>query len=270
MIATIVSSGVLRSDPGQYTYPVFLADASTPRITLTCTNLCSTVTLDGTRLPSTSSMTIPLPKGARASPGDDAQLIIIDQVSGDEFDLYHFDPATGSVKNASRYVVGVYRNGTPWSYISRGAGVPYLAGLVRPWEIAAGHIDHVLAFGYPVTRADRCVFPASKTDGDATSADAIPEGARIRLDPTLNVNSIPGLDRTGRIIARALQTYGAVLVDSSGSNKLYVESSFTASWSGILTASTPSAIPLNRLQVVALPPGYWAASYSPNWGECVR
>jgi hypothetical protein len=269
MIAGVIAEGALRSDPGQYTYPVYFADGSTPRVTLSCTHLCSTVTSDG-RLPSTSTMTIPLPPGVRPSAGDDGQAIIVDRVSGDEYDLYRYDPSTRTAQNASRYVGGVYRDGTPSSYVNRGAGVPYLAGLIRPWEISAGRIDHALAFGYAMTRATRCVFPASKTDGDATSSDAIPEGARIRLDPSLNVDAIAGLDRAGRIIARALQRYGAVLVDTSGSNKLYAESSLTASWAGLLGAGSPSAIPLSRLQVMALPPGVFSSDYTPTWGGCLR
>ncbi|MCA1571731.1 MAG: cell wall-binding repeat-containing protein [Chloroflexi bacterium] len=134
MIATIAASstGRLRSDPDQYTYPVVFADAATPRVTLTCTSLCSTVTADGKRQPSTKSMTIPLPSSARPSAGSDAQLIVIDRVSGDEYNLFEFSSAARSATNASRYVNGVYRDGMPSSYISRGAGIPYLAGLIRP------------------------------------------------------------------------------------------------------------------------------------------
>jgi len=272
MIATIAASstGRLRSDPDQYTYPVVFADAATPRVTLTCTSLCSTVTADGKRQPSTKSMTIPLPSSARPSAGSDAQLIVIDRVSGDEYNLFEFSSAARSATNASRYVNGVHRDGMPSSYISRGAGIPYLAGLIRPWEIAAGRIDHAIPFAYALTRADRCVFPATKTDGKQTRLDAIPEGARLRLDPRLDVNAITGLDRTGRIIARALQQYGAIAVDSSGSNKLYAESSVTAAWDGILDASTVGAIPVSRLQIMTLPAGYWSSTYAAIWGSCAR
>ncbi len=62
-----------------------------------------------------------------------------------------------------------YHYNTAWSgvpprgFSSRGAGVPYLAGLVRKCEIEQGHIDHALAFVYPRTTA-RFVFPATKSD----------------------------------------------------------------------------------------------------------
>jgi hypothetical protein len=66
----------------------------------------------------------------------------------------------------------------------RAAPGSYLAGLIRPWEVAAGRIDHAIAFAYPGTAKNRCVWPASKTDGDDQAEFAIPEGARLRLDPS--------------------------------------------------------------------------------------
>jgi hypothetical protein len=169
----------------------------------------------------------------------------------------------------TRYVRGVLRDAVETSYTSRGAGVPYLAGLIRPWEIAQGRIDHALAFAYALTRSTRCVWPASKTDGTTNRDDAIPQGARLQLDPALDVNTIPGLSPVGRVIARALQEYGAYVIDTSGSNKIYAEDRLTAAWAD-LTATTVSAIPVERLRVLALPARYRASSYQPNHGDCVQ
>jgi hypothetical protein len=148
--------------------------------------------------------------------------------------------------------------------------VPYLAGLIRPWEVEAGRIEHALAFGYTLSRLDRCVWPASKTDGDDDRPDAIPQGARLRLDPAVDVNAIAGLDAAGRVIARALQEYGMILIDNSGSNKIYVEDNLTADWGTRIVATTVGAIPVGSLQVLKLPDGYGAQAYAPNHGNCVR
>jgi hypothetical protein len=157
-------------------------------------------------------------------------IVVIDRITGDEYDIWQFAyPDTCRIM--TKYVQGVYRSGAEAAYASRGAGVPYLSGLVRPWEIAQGHIDHALALGYPMVDRVRCVWPASKSDGTIDLA-GIPEGARIQLDPTLDVDTLEGLSATGRVIARALQVYGAYLVDTSGSNKLYPESAITAAWDG--------------------------------------
>jgi hypothetical protein len=95
------------------------------------------------------------------------------------------------------------------------SGFAALGGLVRPEEIAQGHIDHALHLMTPYTRANYIACPATHTDGQKNDTAAIPEGARIQLDPAFNVDaqSWPAWEK---IIAKALQTYGAYVVDSSG------------------------------------------------------
>jgi hypothetical protein len=55
--------------------------------------------------------------------------------------------------------------------------------------------------------------PAGKTDGTATGGDCIPEGALVRLDPAVDLDSLQ-LAPAVHAVARALQTYGAYVVDS--------------------------------------------------------
>jgi hypothetical protein len=308
MVSLIAANGRLRSDPAQYTFPVYFADPTTPRVTMSCTDGAYTINLDGTRTSSGTKQVadVPIPAGATPSPGRDAQMVVIDRITGDEYDIWIAYPDTCRIM--TKYVQGVYRGAAEATYPSRGAGVPYLSGLIRPWEIAQGHIDHALALGHPTLDHARCVWPASKSEGTIDWA-GIPAGALIQLDPTLDVDTIPGLSVTGRIIARALQVYGAYLVDTSGSNKLYTESSITAAWGGaanpspgrdrvaspepprnqtgglnwaypdpptvrlsgvMLTATTVSAIPVSRLRVLQLPTAYRSLPYSPTFGQCVQ
>jgi hypothetical protein len=273
MIATVLGSsdGTLRSDPSQYAYPVYFADSSTPRLTMVCTGYVSVNQKDGSRVGISSKQlaSVPIPANAKPSAGSDAQIIVIDSETGDEYDIWRFS-APDRCENMTKYEGGVYRSAVESSYTSRGAGAPYLAGLIRPWEITQGHIDHALAFGYDLVRSERCVWPANKSDGQADRLDAIPEGARLQLDPSLDVNQIPGLDAVGRTIARALQKYGAYVIDDSGANKLYAEDNLTANWGTQLVVATVSAIPVERLRVLRLPDSYWASSYNPNHGDCVR
>lgn len=88
------------------------------------------------------------------------------------------------------------------------------AGVVRPEEIAAGVINHALVF---TTSGTRNIFvpPATHGDGPSSSVDRLPIGARIQLDPSVNVAAlaIPAWQRT---IAVALQVYGAYCGDTSG------------------------------------------------------
>ena len=110
--------------------------------------------------------------------------------------------------------------GTPGEAV--GSNISRLAGVVRTAEIARGRIDHALVFS--TNNACRGVYryPATKTDGPSDRSDCIPEGARVQLDPSLDVASMPGLTKAERVVAKALQTYGAYAMDIGGANMAFI------------------------------------------------
>ena len=89
---------------------------------------------------------------------------------------------------------------------------------MRVDEIRDGVIKHALVMQTNNVCADVFRPPALKTDGDSTRRDCIPEGARLQLDPTLDLDTLKGLRPAERTVARALQVYGAYLVDRSGTS----------------------------------------------------
>jgi hypothetical protein len=95
-------------------------------------------------------------------------------------------------------------------------------GVVRPEEIAQGHIDHALVIATPYTRAGFIACPATHTDGKYSDSAALPEGARVQLDPNFNVDAQPWA-AWQKVIARALQDYGAYVADTSGSLEVRAE-----------------------------------------------
>lgn len=117
----------------------------------------------------------------------------------------------------------------------RAAGVPIIAGLVMFDEVGAGAIEHKLVFGSSAVALQQFVYPpACWTDGPIPGG--LPEGATIQLDPALDLEQFP-LSAAGKIIARALQQYGAVCVDGAGGNVIYVEGLYGSpdrSWEGTL------------------------------------
>jgi hypothetical protein len=281
MIATIGmdSDGRITSDPDQYSYPIYYADASTPRYDIPCTRYkCTVVTPSGAST-FEELKGVPIPSNAKPSVGTDGQMIIIDKNTHTEYDLWQVVRTSNgwSVSNASVY--NITWDGAPPRYGSRGAGVPYLAGLVRPFEITQGRIEHALAFAYSYAAEDRCVFPASKTDGKSDLQYAIPQGARIQLDPSLTDADFDrlGLSRTGKIIARALQEYGMILIDNSGRPKIYAEDLknnplSSTKWTdrGLdLNSTTISNIPYTSFRVIKLPEYYWSeGTQGPLHGKC--
>jgi hypothetical protein len=89
-------------------------------------------------------------------------------------------------------------------------------------EQKAGVINHAVHFALPETRAGVWAFPAQRCDGQINTVDAIPEGATFRLPANLDLNAI-SMDPYARMIARAVQKYGMVLRDRSGSVCFYAE-----------------------------------------------
>jgi hypothetical protein len=257
----------LTSDPSQYTFPVYEATRRTPLRTVRFDGWYSRVVANGTRLKNVRGggaqvARVPIPARAMAAAGSDRQIIVVNRDTGEEWDMSHVRRAsdgTYDVWNVGRYV-------TRWSavpprdderqpYFLRGAKIPYLAGLVRPCEIARGRISHALAFAYPKTTA-QWVYPATHSDGTTAAGAGLPMGTRLQLDPSVGIETITdewGCTGPCLTIARALQRYGMYLIDTSGRSKLMMEYDRTANWKGAVTESTPSAIPIERFRIVASP-----------------
>ena len=267
--------------PSTYNYPVYFADANTPRWNIPCTIYkCTIASSDNEVIRTEMLQNVPIPNGAQPAPDTDGRMIIIDKDTHTEYDLWRATRVPTGWEAGNGSIYNTLWDATPVMHSSRGSGIPSYAGLVRPWEILQGRIDHALAFGYTEPAAEKCVFPASKTDGDSSLPYAIPEGARLQLDPTLTEADFDrmGLNRTGKIIARVLQEYGMVSVDHSGSFKIYIEdlenNPFSEhQWTDPelnLTTDTLSKIPYTAFKVLELPPGYWQEDPNTVYhGKCI-
>jgi hypothetical protein len=269
------TGGKIYSDTTQYTYPVYWADNNTPRYTVPCAKYKCSVVTNGV-VTKVETMVVPIPDGAKQSAGNDAQMIVVDTVTGMEYGLYHAQKlADGSWTADNGYMYPWTGDAATPGFGSRGAGVPYYAGMIRPWEIRAGEIKHALAFVYQFTAATKCVFPAVQTDGTTTSQYAIPEGARIQLNPALTDADFDrwGLSATGKIVARAMQKYGMFLIDTGGSPKIIAENLTDNTMYGInwmdadlnYDKNVIANVPYSEFRVLDLPDGTTA-----NFGKCVK
>jgi hypothetical protein len=125
--------------------------------------------------------------------------------------------------------------------------MPLLGGLVRVSELQAGHIDHALAIALPETRRGWYSWPAQSTDGVIDRPDAIPEGARFRLDPRLNIAAL-NLPPMTRMLAAAAQRFGLVVNDKAGCVAFYGEDPNPLGWNpyrapgGFFGGQMPSAV----------------------------
>ena len=193
---------------------------------------------------------IPIPAHAIPDPGGDHHMAIIDWDRMQAWDMCsarmredgEWESGTGmtyrldgsGVFERSQFDV---RDGESIHFYGpgRAAGVPIIAGLVMYEEVCAGAINHKLSFASSAVALQQFVYPpACWTDGPIPGG--LPEGATIQLDPTLDLDKFP-LSPAARLIARALQEYGAVCVDGAGGNVIYVEGLYGSpdrSWEGRL------------------------------------
>jgi hypothetical protein len=199
----------------RWTVPVYYADSSTPRRDVALTESWS---------PYERLTGVPIPAGAAPDPSNDGSMVVLDKDSGCEYDFYAASRNTdGSWSAGWANTTFVTWDGIdPGGTSARGSGFWLGAGLIRPEELAAGSIDHALVMSYRYTKAGGPVAPATHSDGRSTSTQAIPTGARLQLDPGLDLDSL-GLAPWQRTIARALQTYGAFVADTSTGIALYAQ-----------------------------------------------
>jgi len=215
MVAALTEDGGGAALIYDYGVPIFRADADTPRVQVTCTMAdWGPCPLEGEP--------IPIPPEARPSSGHDGAMVVIDDSSGRVYDFWqakrtssgHWTLSWGTWAALDGDGSGGESGGVAGG--ATGAGVNVLAGVVRRAEIRAGRIDHALAFASHWSCAGVFRYPATKTDGQSTSWRCLPEGARLQLDPSIDVAGIPGITPGEVAVAKALQTYGAYLRDSGG------------------------------------------------------
>lgn len=171
------------------------------------------------------------------APGSDGKLVVIDREADHAIDMFQARrtatgweatwggvyPLSGDGSSPLPVYEGHGPNGQVFPLpISRatGSGLSSLAGLLMVDEIAAGEVPHALVFATDRVcgPADfgRFFPPATTTDGWVTEGTCIEEGARIQLDPTIDLDEL-GLSTGELAIGRALQRYGAFCIDNGGS-----------------------------------------------------
>jgi hypothetical protein len=171
-----------------------------------------------------------IPLGTKPSPDADAHLSILDN-SGKIWDMYHasYDGAWHANAGEALDLTTEFR--TPdWVYASTNGAIPNpLVGLT-PRDLAAGFIDHPLAFASPgrASGSNRC-----PSQGVSNANPGLPNGALLRLNPGYDVNgsALPAWQKT---VAHALQDYGMYFVDNSPNLTLTTEVNPNNQWASLL------------------------------------
>src|SRR3990172_11247657 len=138
----------LTSDPTQFTMALFFVNNNTPLVTVNGSGVFGIAPSEsGPEILDSSGYSIQAPIPVEAAPcsGSDAQCVIVNLDSGDEWMFNGFGGTypNFSASNGSKYNIG-WLGVPPDGHPSIGAGIPNQIGCIRPWEIATGQISHAL------------------------------------------------------------------------------------------------------------------------------
>ncbi|MET0452911.1 MAG: hypothetical protein ABW137_13865 [Mycobacterium sp.] len=206
MIRAVTGDGNLHAALVEFGIPIFSADAQTPTYTVPCRATdWGPCPFDGRQ--------IPIPDGARPHTGSDGAMVVVDESTRTSYEFWQAINSDGGWSTEFAAINDI--DGSGWSGAATGSGASRLAGVIRIAEVQQGSISHALAMQTNNVCEGAPRPPALKSDGRSTSPDCLPEGARLQLDPSLDLDSL-NLTAGERMVAVAMQRFGGYIVDVGG------------------------------------------------------
>jgi hypothetical protein len=169
---------------------------------------------------------VPLPQAAHPSQGTDRYLVVFQPSTDRMWEFWQLRRVNGAwaaswggamqhvSQNEGVYGSSAWPGAKPYWGVTA-ASFPLVGGAMTIPELQHRRIDHALALSIPNVRAGAFATPAERTDGSDHSPSALPEGARLRIDPKLDLSRLK-MPRLTRMIALAAQRYGIIIRDYSG------------------------------------------------------
>jgi hypothetical protein len=171
----------------------------------------------------------PIPPTARVEGGGDHHVLALRQGDCRLFELYDADKQpdnSWSVYSAASFDLRSNALRHDGYTSADAAGLPMLPGLARVDEVQSGAIGHALRIAIPSTQ-DAYIHPATHAASASTNPALPPMGLRVRLKAGYDISALHG---QARVIARALQVYGALVADNSGGSKVFISGTPDPGW----------------------------------------
>jgi hypothetical protein len=210
-----------------WSVPVYTVPGNQPRVIVTLANHAPDAAL------SSAWSAVPIPSGAIPAVGTDGTLVVW-QPSTDELWEFHrlvhtsrgWSATWGGVishvsESSGAYGPSAYAGAGSWWGISASA-VSLMGGLITLEDFALGHINHALEMAIPNVRGGVYASPAQRSDGRSPDPLALPEGSRLRLNPSLNLAALH-LPPVTLMLAEAAQRYGILITDSSRVPEIFAQ-----------------------------------------------
>jgi PKD repeat protein len=167
---------------------------------------------------------IRIPRDTVTTAGLDKHVTVVQPDGVTAYDMFKMTKISDTQWTAEYVIVVDLRESGIFKGV-RASGAPGFAGLIREHEVANKVIPHALAIAVPgEVLKQGFVWPANREDGDSATSytGQVPMGTLFAIPSTVNVETM-ALSPEGKALARALQNYGAYVVDRSGMASLYCE-----------------------------------------------
>jgi hypothetical protein len=193
----------------------------------------------------------PTPLDAPVEPGSDRHVVTLRQGDCKLFELYAAERAGEGWHAYSGAVFDLRSNALrPEGWTSAdAAGLPILPGLARREEADAGVIRHALRISIPYTQR-AFIHPATHWSSSDANPDLPPMGLRLRLKASYDISRLYG---HGRVVAEALKTYGVLVADNAGSERVYIGGALDPGWDDAALNGLKT-IPASALEAVQTGP----------------
>ncbi len=210
-----------------WSVPIYTVPAEQPTVKVTLENASQSPALGS------AWDAVPLPAGAQPAVGTDKVLVVWQPSTDKLWEFWGLEETLtgwqarwgGAMQDASADSGAYGPEDWPGAKSNWGAAATSLSmagGLITLEDLEKGQINHALAMSIPAPRGGVYASPAERTDGWSTEPLSIPEGARLRLDPSLNLASFH-LPKLTLMMAEAAQRYGIFIVNQSANIAMYAQ-----------------------------------------------
>jgi hypothetical protein len=205
-----------------YNFPVYVASASDPLVTIFCNNVSPAPCSDG-------GVQIHMPALARQAGGEDHHLAVL-EATGTEYDFWLVS-SNPPYRNGSRFSASgeshysTAGGGSGANYVAPGfdvgsataGGIALSDGQIYTSELSAGVINHAISLTFPCS-TNAWVYPASQATGTCANGQGMPLGSRVWWQPTDAQTNMMSISHDMTTVLIALHHYGGFFTDNgSGS-----------------------------------------------------
>lgn len=221
--------GVAAFNAFTYNASVAYASPQTPRVRVAFDNCQRKNYLpDGLFNGARHFVDVPIPATAVPAGGTDGELTVYDRASDTAWEFWQARKRPGGEWSAC-WGGRIDKVSTNPGIFAKPFGVSASGLLMAPGVISLedfrrGRIDHAMYLAIIAPAMwNQVSWPANRSDGFSRDANALAQGQRLRLDPTLDIGSL-GLTPVGDMIARAAQKHGFIVADTAGAVSVVTES----------------------------------------------